>query len=69
MEREPLGQALNSIIRDLSATAKLLSAPETYPEVAAEEGNLRYIMLQIQSICSYIKTFEDAKSNNLRLVK
>jgi len=60
MDREPLGQALNSIIGELNATARLAADPLTYDEVAAEEGTLWYIKNQCEWILSHIRTHEDA---------
>jgi hypothetical protein len=60
MEREPVGQALNSIISELNTTARLAADPLTYDEVAAEEGALWYIKNQCEWILSHIRTKEEA---------
>jgi hypothetical protein len=61
MDREPVGQALNSIISELSDTAWLALDPLTYDEVAAEEGTIWYIKNQCEWILSYIKETEEDK--------
>ena len=60
MDREPLGQALNSVIDQLNDTARLALNPAAYSEVAAEEGTLWYIKNQCEWILSHIRTHEDA---------
>jgi len=57
-DREPLAQALNSIIGQLSAIGERLANPVTYDEVAAEEDDLWTIKTKIELICSYIKEKE-----------
>ena len=66
-DREPIGQAINSIIRQLSDFGRLLSDPATYDEVAAEEVDLWTVKLNIDCICSYIK--EKQKAQRIRIVK
>jgi len=67
MKREPLGQAINGIIRQLSDFGRLLSDPVTYDDVAAEEADLWTVKLQIDLICTYIK--ERQKAQRIRIVK
>ena len=69
MEREPLGQALNSVISQLNAAARLAADPATYGEVAAEEGTLWYVKNQCEWLLSYIKTKEETGQTMLRVVK
>jgi hypothetical protein len=66
-DREPLGQAINGIIGQLSGIGRLLSDPATYDEVAAEEADLWTIKLNIDLICTYIK--ERQKAQRIRIVK
>jgi hypothetical protein len=69
MDREPLGQALNSVIDQLNATARLAADPATYNEVAAEEGTLWYIKNQCEWLLSYIKVKEETGQTMLKVVK
>ena len=69
MDREPLGQALNSVISELNATARLAADPATYNEVAAEEGTLWYIKNQCEWLLSYIKVKEETGQTMLKVVK
>ena len=68
-DREPLGQALNSVISQLNFAARLAADPATYGEVAAEEGTLWYIKNQVEWLLSYIKLKEETGQTKLRMAK
>jgi len=61
-DREPLAQALNTIIGQLSAIGERLANPVTYDEVAAEVNDLWVIKTKIELICSYIKSKEKRRA-------
>jgi len=54
MEREPLGQALTSILLVLDCVAAMALNPEEYDEVAEEEVMLGRIVSRAQLVLSFI---------------
>jgi hypothetical protein len=66
MTREPVGQAVNSIIAALDEIAAMALRPETYDEVAAEERSLGAISSRAQLILSFI---DARRSSKIRVVK
>jgi len=65
-DREPLAQALNTMIGQLSAIGERLANPATYDEVAAEQANLWVVKTKIELICSYIMDKEKAKQREMQ---
>jgi len=63
MEREPVSQALNYIIRALEVVIEMMNDPATYDEVAAEEVALWRIKCRIELITSEIKRRQDEPIN------
>jgi hypothetical protein len=66
MTREPVAQAVNSIIAALDEIAAMALRPETYDEVAAEERSLGAISSRAQLILSFI---DARRSSKIRVVK
>jgi hypothetical protein len=60
MNREPVSQAVNSIIDALEIVARMAKAPETRDEVFAEEGALWTVKNHVEWILSYIKEKQEA---------
>jgi len=60
-DREPLAQALNSIVATTNSIGRMVIRPETYDEVLAEVGTLWTIKSNIEFILTYIKKKEEAK--------
>jgi len=54
--REPVGQAINSIIDALDAIACMTLVESTYVEVAAEEEDLKWIIKRTELILKLIKS-------------
>ena len=65
-DREPLAQALNTMIGQLSAIGERLANSATYDEVAAEQANLWVVKTKIELICSYIMDKEKAKQREMQ---
>jgi len=65
-DREPLAQALNSIVATTNVAGRMVIRPETYDEVLAEVGTLWTIKSNIEFILSYIKDREDAKQREMQ---
>jgi hypothetical protein len=55
-DREPVGQAINSIIDALDAIACMTLVESTYEEVAAEEEDLKWIIKRTELILKLIKS-------------
>jgi hypothetical protein len=68
-DREPLAQALNSIVATTNTTGRMVTRPETYDEVLAEWNTLWTIKSNIEFILSYIREKEEAAASRLRVVK
>jgi hypothetical protein len=62
-DREPVGQTVNAIIRQLNEIARLLHDPATYDEVAAEESALWTVKNGAEWILSYIKEKQNEPIN------
>ena len=60
-DREPLAQALNSIVATTNSIGRMVIRSETYDEVLAEAGTLWTIKSNIEFILTYIKKKEEAK--------
>jgi hypothetical protein len=58
-DREPVGQALNYIIRALDVVVELANDPATYDEVAGEEVALWRIKCRIELLTSLVKEKQD----------
>jgi hypothetical protein len=67
-EREPVGQAVNSIRARLNDIAGMVVHPETYDEVLAEEAALWAIRNDVGWILMYIEKKQD-DAHRIRLVK
>jgi hypothetical protein len=67
-DREPVAQAVNSIIRVTNDIARMLANPATYDEVAAEEAALWTIKNNVEWLLSYIDEKQKAQSK-IRVVK
>jgi len=65
-DREPLAQALNSIVATTNVAGRMVIRPETYDEVLAEAGTLWTIKSNIEFILSYIREREDAKQREMQ---
>ena len=65
-DREPVGQAINSIIDALDAIACMTLVESTYEEVAAEKKNLEWIIERTELILKLIKAPRGA---NIRAVQ
>ena len=65
-EREPLAQALNSIVATTNKVGRMVIRPETYDEVLAEAGTLWTIKSNIEFILSYIREKEEAAQTHIR---
>ena len=65
-DREPVGQAINSIIDALDAIACMTLVEATYAEVAAEEEDLKWIIKRTRLILRLIKAPRGA---NIRVVQ
>ena len=65
-DREPLAQALNSIVATTNVAGRMVIRPETYDEVLAEVGTLWTIKSNIEFILSYIREREDAKQREMQ---
>jgi len=59
-DREPLAQALNSIVATTNLVGRMVIRPETYDEVADELNTLWTIKSNIEFILSYIREKEEA---------
>ena len=59
-DREPLAQALNSIVATTNVAGRMVIRPETYNEVLAEAGTLWTIKSNIEFILTYIQEKEKA---------
>ena len=68
MEREPVAQAINAIIKSLEIIARMATDPATSVDVAAEEIPLWTVRNHAEWILSYIKTKRDAETR-LRVVQ
>ena len=66
MDREPVGQAINSIINALDVIACMALMNETYDEVAAEQANLQWVIDRTELILRLIRSRQPSK---LELVK
>jgi hypothetical protein len=66
-DREPVAQALNSIIARLNEIGGLAVKPEAYDEVAAEERALWTIKSNVEFILSYISEKQRALAH-IRMV-
>ena len=66
-DREPIGQAVNSIISVLDVIVRMAVTPPTYDEVAAEEEALWVIKGRAEWLLSYIA--EKQKAPHIRIVK
>ena len=64
-DREPVGQAVNSMLLYLEQIACMTLMPETFAEVAAEEDNLKDAVVGLELILRIIK----ARKPKLRVVK
>ena len=64
-DREPVGQAVNSMLLYLEQIACMTLMPETFAEVAAEEENLKDAVVGLELILRIIK----ARKSKLRVVK
>jgi hypothetical protein len=64
-DREPVGQAVNSMLLYLEQVACMTLMPETFAEVAAEEDNLKDAVVGLELILRIIK----ARKAKLRVVK
>jgi hypothetical protein len=60
--REPVGQAVNYIRRELDRICKLANDPATYDEVAAEERELWAIKCRAELLTSRIREKRDAET-------
>jgi uncharacterized protein YfkK (UPF0435 family) len=65
-DREPLAQALNSIVATTNVAGRMVIRPENYDEVLAEAGTLWTIKSNIEFILSYIREREDAKQREMQ---
>jgi hypothetical protein len=65
-DREPVGQAVNSIITALDVIACMALARDTYDEVAEEEETLKFAAKRIELILRLIK---QQRASRLRVVK
>lgn len=69
-EREPIGQAVNSIIRALDRICEMANDPATYDEVAAEERALWAVKCRAELLTSRIRQKQDEPINaKIRLVQ
>ena len=69
-DREPLAQALNSIVATTNVAGRMVIRPETYDEVLAEFGTLWTIKSNVEFILSYIRDREEANAKaDIRMVK
>ena len=59
-DREPLAQALNSIVATTNLVGRMVIRPDTYDEVLAEAGTLWTIKSNIEFILSYIREKEES---------
>jgi uncharacterized protein YfkK (UPF0435 family) len=59
-DREPLAQALNSIVATTNLVGRMVIRPDTYDEVLAEAGTLWTIKSNLEFILSYIREKEEA---------
>jgi hypothetical protein len=64
-DREPVGQAVNSMLLYLEQIACMTLMTETFAEVAAEEENLKDAVVGLELILRIIK----ARKSKLRVVK
>jgi hypothetical protein len=65
-DREPLAQALNSIVATTNRVGRMVIRPDTYDEVADELNTLWTIKSNIEFILSYIREREDAKQREMQ---
>ena len=68
VDREPVSQAVNSMIYALEIIARMAQDPKTRDEVFAEEGALWTVKNHIEWICSYIKEEQEA-APRIRMVQ
>ena len=69
-DREPVGQAVNSIISALDIIAQMAQRAKTYDEVAAEKAALWQIINNTLWILSYLKDCEKPQPKpTLRVVQ
>jgi hypothetical protein len=61
-DREPLAQALNSIVATTNVAGRMVIRPETYDEVLTEVGTLWTIKSNVEFILSYIRDREEANA-------
>jgi len=66
-DREPIGQAINSIISVLDIIVRMAVTPNTYDDVVAEEEALWVIKGRAEWLLSYIA--EKQKTSRIRVVK
>jgi hypothetical protein len=66
-KREPVGQAVNSMLLFIEQIACMTLMPETHDEVAAEEENLKNAIVGLDLILKAIKRRKSRP--NLRVVK
>jgi hypothetical protein len=66
-DREPVSQAVNSIIDALEIIARLAKDPENRDEVFVEEGALWTVKNHVEWILSYIK--EEQEAPRIRVVQ
>ena len=66
-DREPLAQALNSIVATTNLVGRMVIRPETYDEVLAEVGTLWTIKSNIEFILSFIKDREEDKAKQRKM--
>jgi hypothetical protein len=68
--REPVGQAINSIISALEIIIGMMNDPATYDEVAAEEVEIWRAKCRIELLASEIRRKKDEPINAvIRMVK
>jgi hypothetical protein len=69
-DREPVGQAVNSIIQALDIIACMALVNDTYDEVAAEKETLKWVIRRTNLILRLIKSRQDEPINaKIRLVQ
>ena len=66
-DREPVGQAVNSMLLFIEQIACMTLMPETHDEVAAEEENLKNAIVGLDLILKVIKRRKSVPK--LRVVK
>ena len=60
-DREPVGQAVNSMRSRVLDIAKMVNCPQTYDEVLVEEGELYALWNDLGWIVMYIRKREEEK--------